>query len=526
MDKNIPIATWLLTLDETIISIGKGTPPSFPFEIEEIHLEGKAVLPGFIDAHGHLSRYSWQYANTLSCKEKMALGLSHEYIHWIDFSEIDTAAQVLSKLEKHVKRSSPGLWILGGGWKNLKTIPTRQELDRVTPANPVLLVDFTLHRALVNSYALKIAGIHIDSWDPRGGIIGRDAVGEPNGHIYEEAISFIEKFVPKIEDNVLKNIFPSMMKKMNSYGIVGVHDMESCAHYDAFPALSKLLREDQNAFTVRCLSTIKLDKLKDFCKNGLITGFGNRYLKVGPLKLIHDGALGSGTALMTRPYKQSSCKSWGTELLCRGEILHIARQACRQNISLAIHAIGDRAAENVAEIFELLKQENPNRKLHHRVEHIQSASYEVLRRFANIGVHFSIQPVHAPYDLPLVKKIQPELYNFTHAYRNMVSLAKSSKSTLAMGTDFPVAPIDPMINIYSAVTHKVEHALSIYEAVKFYTHGPAVLSQEENIKGTLTVGKLADFILVSEDILGDNFDKEKLLETKVLQTYMGAKRVY
>ena len=537
LDPACPLASWMLTLGTTIVATGQGQPPALPWPAETIRLPGAAVVPGFIDAHGHVLRYTLQYANTLSPKERAKLGLPESYCHWLDLSAVTSKQQLLNLVATRVATMPSGQWIIGGGWTGFELIPDCRELDNVSPHHPLLLVNATLHSALVNSLALKLSEISEDSWDPRGGKIARDPASlQPTGQIYEEAITLVEKRLPVIATSTWSRLISKTLRHFNSEGIVGVHDMESTARYDPYPPLAHLLATAPEEFTVRFVCSLKLATLDHTLKCGRFPGSGNDYLRVGGVKLIHDGALGAGTALMKQTYPGATAY-YGEELLSRGEIRQIARECIRRRVPLTIHAIGDRAVENVSEVLEEYCLLSHQFKLRHRIEHIQWATPEIAERLLAANAVFSVQPRHLLDDLPRIAQLQPHLLPATHAYRTLLTASYRSSAYLALGTDFPVVPLSPLENIYVAVTRRDFHGhslanaydfpenhLSIAEAITGYTLGAAYAAGEEQRKGSLAPGKLADFIILSMDIFQQ--PAETIPDTRVIATYIGAGSVF
>lgn len=543
MDPSLPLANWLLTLGEKIIAVGEADtpPPAWLLPMEIIDLPGVAVLPGFIDAHAHLRRHLFHFACSLPGHQGEKL-LQSEDMAWINLQGVNTA-QMLDMLREKSSAMPSGAWIVGGGWEHshLDPMPTRVQLDEAARNHPVFLNDFTLHAALVNSLALRIANIDEDTWDPRGGHIEKDKEsGRPTGRLYENATLLVEKLLPPLARKAQQELLLTMMRHLNSLGIVGVHDMDDSPDNDVFPMLSQLLATQPEHFTLRVSSCLKYASLNTAIQCGMWPGTGNDYLRVGNLKLIHDGSLGAGTALMSHPYVNTGGEYlpyWGQEVISRCEMQHIAREACQRQIPLAVHAIGDRATQNVAEIFEELGYSPQRRPLRHRIEHAQAATPQTIERLAKCGLVFSIQPIHLTFDMPRTSKVQPRLVRHTHAYRKMWQLSQQFGTQIAMGTDFPVASADPLWNIYTAVTRctpgghalhysldNAEDHLTLSEAVHAYTLGSAFAMREEASKGSLETGKTADFIALSHDIF--TADHKKIMEARVIATYVGARQVY
>lgn len=530
------MAQWMLVQGSTILAMGQEKDP-YPKEangLDPVELQGGCVLPGFIDSHCHLHQYIYRHIPLMQNK-KINVALPDSYKYWLDFSKVESKEAFLEKLQKEALSSKQGEWILGGGWNNLEILPHREELDRIFPYHPVFLKDASLHSGLVNSQALKLAEINESTHDPIGGRIDRDAQGfMPTGLLFEQAMNMVQKKIPTLPQKILALLLPEAMKYMNQYGIVGIHDMENFDYYEIFSALSWLLFQNPEEFTVRCLCSLTLESWQKYLDIGKTPGMGNEMLRFGHLKLIYDGSLGARTAYMNKPYPLSAYR--GEELVSRSEVRNTVKEAIRRNVPLAIHAIGDRATQNIAEIFA---EFHPNRLpcgMMHRIEHVQAAETSVIESLAKSGIAFSVQPIHIPSDLKSTASLQPHLLAHTHAYRDMIDFGKQYNVPLILGTDFPVAPIHPLWNIYSAVTRsspvkgikpsgKDKNCLTRKEAIEAYTSKPARVAGEGAIKGSLCPGKLADFIVLSHDILQEE-DDAVLLDAKTKATYLGGKCVY
>ncbi len=538
MEEALPVAQWMLVLGDRILAMGKREDawPAQARNLTPIEIQGECVLPGFIDAHCHLHQYLYRYIALMSQGEKSSLPLPASYSRWLDFSAMEDKASFLQKIEQEAITRSPGEWILGGGWHNLDILPHCQEIDRISPQNPVFLRDASLHSALLNTKALEIFSIQEDTHDPIGGRIDRDPrTNSPTGLLFEQAIFVAQKKIPPLPQKVLSLLAAKAMRYMNQYGITGIHDMENCDYFEIFPALSWLLFQHPEDFTVRCLCALTIESWQEFLKAGKIPGMGNEMLRLGHLKLIYDGSLGARTAYMNTPYPDSQYR--GEELISRSEVRHTVKEALKRSIPLAIHGIGDRATQNIAEIFLEYRPQKLPCSMMHRIEHIQAASPDVIGSLAKCGVAFSVQPIHIPGDLDSTERLQPHLLEHTHAYRTMLDFGKKYGVPLVLGTDFPVASINPLWNIYSAITRSLpignsshkwsqsKDCLTRKEAIHAYTYAPAQVSGEAAIKGSLLPGKLADFVSVSHDLLEEK-DNDVFLKSHIKSTYIGGRCVY
>jgi predicted amidohydrolase YtcJ len=409
--------------------------------------------------------------------------------------------------------------------------PHRTQLDDAAPNNPVVLFSKDRHSIWVNSLALAMAGIDKDTPDPDGGVIERDPnTHEPTGILRENAQALINRVIPAPDFGMCKEAIAHVIPYLHQLGITGIHD---CGDEVSFGVADnqELLTEDN--LDLRICEMIPLHNLDAAIKLGIRTGFGNARLRIGPLKVFVDGALGSGTAALLEPYLDNP-DNLGVCAITEEELTDIIIRASKSGISVAAHAIGDRAVRMALDALEKSKahrKPNDTEPLRNRIEHAQLVSPVDIERFASLDVIASIQPIHATSDRYMADKAWGARSSIGYPMR---SLAENGVR-LAFGSDAPVEEPDPIQGIFAAVTRKrydelsqpgwhTEQCLTVEEAVRGYTVGAAYASGEEHIKGSITPGKLADFVILSKDIFTVN--PLEIADTKVLGTVVGGKVVF
>lgn len=473
-------------------------------------LAGRCVLPGFQDAHVHFTEFG------LSLMAVLLEG-----------------ARSLEEALERIRAGAYGLrlgeWLRGRGWDyNLwpgAQRPTRYDLDRILPDTPACLSSKDGHSLWVNSRALALAGVARNTPDPPGGQILRDEHGEPTGILTENAQALIWRILPQPDAQALEVAARRAMAEAARLGVTSVHN---CEGMDRFAALANLDRE--GALTLRVWHMLPREALVAALELGLRTGFGNERLKIGHLKLFADGALGSATAEMLEPY-EGRPGDYGVAAMTTEEIYDAVRRAAQGGIASAIHAIGDAANRRVLDVYERIEHELGPTGLRQRIEHAQLVSPSDIPRFARLDVIASMQPIHATQDMDMAERKWGTRARWGYAWQSLLRCG----ARLALGTDCPVESLNPLANLYAAVTRRradgtppggwyAEECLTLAEALEAYTCGSAYASYEEDFKGTLAPGKAADLVVLSQDVmLGP---PETLLETRVEATMVGGELVY
>lgn len=476
----------------------------------QVDLGGRAVLPGFHDAHVHLL---WHGLSLLEVQLAGATSLE----------------QALERIAEGARNLQPGQWLRGRGWDHNTwpgaRRPSRHDLDRLLPTVPAMFDSKDGHSIWVNSAALAQAGITSQTPDPPGGQVLRDAQDEPSGILTENAQRLVEAAAPRPDAATWRRAATLALADAARLGVTAVHN---CEGPDSLGTLQQL--EAEGALTLRVWHLIAHSALDAALQVGLRTGFGSEWLRVGHLKLFADGALGSGTAEMLAPY-EGRADDYGVAAADTEALYDAVRRAAQGGIATAIHAIGDRANRRALDVFARVAREGLSAGLRQRIEHAQLVAPEDWPRFAALGVIASMQPIHATQDMDMAKRQWGQRARYGYAWRSL----QSAGATLALGTDCPVEAMDPLANLYAAVTRRrpdgqpaegwhAEQRLTLPEALRAYAHGGAWASYQEDCLGALAPDMRADLIVLSQDIL--SLPPEALLETRVEMTMVGGRIVY
>jgi len=479
---------------------------------QAIDLRGRTVTPGFVDAHLHFMSYG------LSLKR-------------IDLAEVPTMEEALARVVARAETTPEGHWLRGRGWDHSLweggAFPTREHLDSVAPAHPVFLGRKCGHAAWVNSRALELAGITAETPDPPGGVIDRDpATGQPTGILRERAEELITSLFEEPSTDEAVEAIRAGMANAHRVGLVGVHTMEGPTAFRAF----QQLRAD-GELGLRVLMQIPEDNLDAAIQMGLRSGFGDERLRIGAVKLFSDGSLGAHTAYMLAPFEDKP-DDLGVPVATPEHLIEVVGRASRAGLAAFVHAIGDRANREVLDAIEVSRQAGEGLGLRHRIEHVQLLHPNDIPRLARLGVVASMQPIHATQDMFLADLSWGARSAGAYAFRSLLNTGV----VLAFGSDSPVEDLDVMKGIHAAVTRRradgspgpdgwyPEQRLTVAEAVYAYTAGAAYASGEEAIKGTLSPGKLADLVLLSQNIFA--VDPMAILETEVVATMLDGEFVY
>jgi predicted amidohydrolase YtcJ len=477
-----------------------------------LDLEGKRVLPGFDDAHVHF--YSGG-ANLTGPQLRYS----------------KTPEEFRGTLAVFAHKLPTGRWITGGNWDHENwtpaQLPTHDLIDEVTPDWPVFIQRLDGHMSLANALALKLAGVDRNTKDVPGGVIVRDVNGNPTGILKDAAQGLVERVIPAANGQQVIDAIRAAQTYANAQGVTSVQDMS--ASPDVLRAYQTMLRDGQ--LRVRISGHQPLADWQRLANIGLLADFGNEYLHIGGLKGFADGSLGSTTALFFQPYLDSPKTSGiaSAELSNRPQMFRNIQGADAAGLQIAIHAIGDKANNTILDMYELVEREHGSRDRRWRIEHAQHLKASDIPRFGRAHVIASMQPYHCIDDGRWAeKRIGPDRAKTTYAFRSLLN----SGATLAFGSDWDVAPMSPLMGIYGAVTRRTldgkhpdgwipEQKITVEEAVRAYTMGSAYASFEEKIKGSIEPGKLADFVVLSDDIFA--IDPVKIADTKVLMTIFDGK---
>lgn len=468
-------------------------------------LAGALVVPGFTDAHMH---FAW-YAQALQ---------------ELDLRDL-SRADFLRCVAERAAVTPPGKWLLGRGWdQNLwadDRFPTAAELDAVAPLHPVALVAKSAHALVANSAALRAAGITAATADPPHGRLGRTPDGMPDGMAFEAAMELVQAAIPAPSLPQLVAAMESAQPHLLAAGITGIHDM------DAEPALAafQTLRAAQR-LQVRVVKYIPVAWLDEALALGLRSGLGDAWLRLGGLKLFTDGGLGTRTGAMLAPYEEEP-ENYGLLALEPEALQAVVRRATAGGLALAIHAIGDRANRLALDALETAQRALGGMPLRHRIEHVQTLHPDDLPRLAQLGVIASMQPIHATHDWRMAERYLGRRTAYSYAWRSLLTAG----TVLAFGSDAPVEPFTPLLGLYAAVTRRhedgspgpegwhPEQCLTLPEALRAYTWGPAYVAGLEQELGRLAPGYWADLVVLDRDLFA--VSPEAWLEGRVLRTMVG-----
>ncbi|MGZ5437273.1 MAG: amidohydrolase [Pyrinomonadaceae bacterium] len=517
MDRNQPTAEAVAIHSNRIVAVGSTTDIKklAGSTTKVIDAKGQLVLPGFNDAHVHFLSGGFQLAS-------------------VDLRDANTPQEFADRIRNFAAKLPEGRWITGGDWDHERwpdaNLPTKELIDRDTPNTPVFVNRLDGHMSLANSVALKLAGVTSATKDPDGGVIVRDPkTGEPTGVLKDAAQSFVWKVIPP---STLEEKLVAARAATNhaaSLGVTSVQDMSAGVDVGVYQTL--LARGE---LKTRIYAVWPLPSWDRLARTGIRAHFGSPMLRTGGLKGFSDGSLGSTTALFYESYRDAPNTSGipSGEMFPEGAMLERVRGADRAGLQVMIHAIGDRANDMILSVFEQVGKENGARDRRFRIEHAQHLRPQDIPRFARDKVIASMQPYHAIDDGRWAeKRIGKERAKTTYAFRSLLDAG----ATLAFGTDWSVAPLDPMLTIYAAVTRRTldgknpngwvpEQKISVEETVRAYTVGSAYAESQEHEKGTITPGKLADLIILSRDIF--KIDPKEIENVKVVMTILDGRIVY
>ena len=517
MDRSQPIAEAVAVLGNRIVAVGstKAIRDLAGTNTRVIDAKGQLVLPGFNDAHVHFMSGGFQLSS-------------------VDLRDANTPQEFAERIRDFAAKLPRGRWITGGDWDHERwpdaKLPAKELIDRYTPDTPVFVNRLDGHMALANSLALKLAGVTRETKDPDGGVIVRDSkTGEPTGILKDAAQSFVWKVIPAASFEEKLAAARAATNHAASLGVTSVQDMSAGVDVGVYQTLL-----DRGELKTRVYAVWPLPSWDRLARTGVRAHFGSAMLRTGGLKGFADGSLGSTTALFFEPYLDAPSTSGipSDEMFPEGAMLERVRGADRAGLQVIIHAIGDRANDNILSIYERVEKENGDRDRRFRVEHAQHLRPQDIPRFALDKVIASMQPYHAIDDGRWAeKRIGPERAKTTYAFRSLLD----SGATLAFGTDWTVAPLNPLLTIYAAATRRTldgkhpngwipEQKISVEEAVRAYTVGSAFAEFQENEKGTIAPGKLADLVILTQDIF--KIDPKEIEKVKVVTTIMDGRVIY
>jgi len=517
VDKSLPTAQAVAILGDRIVAVGANTEID-AWRAPHTHVidaGSKLLLPGFNDAHVHFVSGGMQLDN-------------------IQLNDATTPEEFARRIGERARVTAKGEWIVGGNWDETKwnppDMPTKELIDAVTPDTPVFVSRYDGHMGLANSVALRLAGINAKTPDPPGGTLVRDAEGNPTGALKDAATDYLDKVIPPLSHDQRVKIVKRALAYAASVGVTSVQHL--VASYDDIAVYSELLQRDE--LTARIYAAPSITHVDELAKLGIGRAFGGPYLRIGALKAFADGSLGSGTAYFYEPFlKQGNNRGLLSDEMHPISLMRDRyMKADAAGLQICTHAIGDEGISTILDLYsEVIKKHGESdRRL--RIEHAQHMAAKDFEHFAQLHVIASVQPYHAIDDGRFAEShIGHDRASRTYAFRTFLDHGVR----LAFGTDWEVAPLDPLLTVYAAVTRATldgknpngwfpEQKLSVAEAIEAYTMGSAYAEFQEKEKGSITPGKLADMVLLSDDIF--SIEPEKIRDVRVLKTFVGGRLVF
>src|ERR1700704_5369851 len=512
-----PEAEAVAILGERIVAVGSNQQVD-PWRGPHTHVvdaTGKRLLPVFNDAHVHFMDGGSQLDN-------------------VELNDATCPQEFARRIRERAGKTAKGGWLLVVDWDETKwnpaELPTKELIDAATPETPVAVNRYDGHMILANSVALELAGITAKTPDPAGGVIVRDRQGNPTGALKDAAMGLLFKAVPPPSHNQRRHAIERALEHAASLGVTSVQNMNP--DYADIAIYSELL--DEGKLATRIYAAPLITQVDDQVKIGVRRAFGGPSLRIGAVKAYADGSLGSSTAYFVEPFSDQP----GNRGLLSDEMQPVSlmrdrlMRADAAGLQICAHAIGDAGISEILDIYGEIEKAHGSRDRRWRIEHAQHMAAKDFDRFAQLHVIASVQPYHAIDDGRWAEaRIGHERASRTYAFRTFLD----HRVRLAFGTDWPVAPLDPMLTLYAATSRATldgknpqgwfpEQKLTIKEAIEAYTLGSAYAEFEENVKGSITPGKLADMALLSDDVL--NIDPVKIRDVRVLKTWVGGKLVY
>lgn len=514
MDASRTVVRSLAILNGRIVALGaeSDTKPLIGPSTTVIDAGGKTIVPGFNDAHVHFMETGMQLSS-------------------VDLRDAKTPQEFVSRIAAFAKKLPKGRWILGGQWDHENwtpnDLPTAAMIDAVTPDNPVFVNRLDGHMSLANSLAMRQAGVSRDTKDVDGGVIVRNAAGDPTGIFKDAAQAYIEKVIPEAPFEQKLEAAKAMSDYAASLGVTSAQDMSGGRDVGVY---QELLR--QGKLNTRIYGCSPLADHKRWSNTGIHYAFGSAMLRVGCLKGFTDGSLGSTTAWFFDPYLDDPTTSG----LPMADVMTTMKSdiiaADKAGLQINIHAIGDRANATILDYYADLDRTNGPRDRRSRIEHAQHLRQQDIARFGRQKVIASMQPFHVIDDGRWAwKRLDEKRLKGTYAFRTLLDTG----AVLAFGSDSPVAPLDPLQGIYAAVTRRTldnknpsgwipEQKISVDEAVRAFTYGSAYAEFQENEKGSIEIGRLADLVILSDDIFV--IEPVKIKDVTVLKTIVDGRVVF
>ena len=479
-----------------------------------VDLGGRTVIPGMVDAHGHVS------------------GLG-DALHIVDLTGTASYDEVVARVAERARKVPKGQWVLGRGWDQNDwgdtRFPTHDKMTAAVPDHPVYIVRVDGHAGLANLKALQAANVTASAQDPTGGHIERAADGSPAGVFVDNAQGLVRRAIPRQTRDEVKTSIVDAVKEAQRWGLTGVHDAGADAtDLDVYEELAKA---GQLKFRLYAMISDQAGTIDAWFKRGPLVGGYNGSLWVRSIKLYSDGALGSRGAALLEPYSDDP-KNIGLLVSAPAHIQDVSTRALKAGFQVNTHAIGDRGNRLVLDAYEAALKAAPAADHRFRVEHAQILNYDDVPRFAALGVIPSMQASHQTSDMYWAgTRLGPVRLLGAYAWRSLLNTGV----VVPNGSDFPVEQVNPLISFHSAVSRQdardwppdgwyPSERMTRDEALRSMTLWPAYAAFQEDVLGSLTPGKFADFVVLDQDIM--RCPPELLLKTKVLSTWVGGEKVY
>lgn len=492
----------------------------------EVDLMGRLILPGLNDSHMHFVHFAKSLRSVSLVGTKSIKEIRQRIKEWIDDRKLDG-----------------NTWVEGEGWNHdyfidEKRFPNKFDLDDITGEVPTLIMRACFHIGVLNSAGMKAIGLNRDTAAKYGNLVELLPDGEPNGVIKESMLDSVKAKISTLNLQILKNILIDAQYKAFAQGLTSVQSDDvgytPGSDYNLlFQAFKELDESDDLHIRIgeQCLLTDK-SIVENFFNEGYGYAYGNNKYRVNCVKILSDGSLGARTAALRNPYADDSSTK-GLEMFTQNELNELVLTSHRHNCPAAIHAIGDRAIEMSLDAIEYAQKSDSSHNPRHGIVHCQITDDRLIERFKELDVLAFVQPIFIDYDMNIVAdRVGNDMAQTSYAWKTMIDKGIH----VSFGTDCPVESFNTMPNIYSAVTRKnisgdekkvylADEKVSMYEAIRAYTFEGAYASVEEDIKGTISPGKLADFIILDKDLFNLANDEE-ILDTHVVETYVDGKKVY
>lgn len=510
-DEQVPWAEGFAIVGDSIVAVGSEEEISQWIGEETQKIETASenlIVPGFIDCHTHFMEGGFGLAS-------------------VQLRDAKTPDEFIKRIKEFALTQPKGVWITNGDWDHENwggELPSRDWIDSVTKDNPVWINRLDGHMSLANTAALKAAAIDDQVKEVEGGAIVRDKKGRITGVFKDNAMNAIYKIVPDPSDEQKDKALEAAMNYVAARGVTSAHNMSG--YMDVFERARA-----KNALKTRIYAGMALSEWRELNQKIIKQGRGDKWLSIGGLKEFVDGSLGSHTAAFFKPFTDAPADS-GFFITPEKELYRRIKSADSAGLHIMTHAIGDKAIHILLTIYEQVSVENGERDRRFRIEHAQHIDPNDIPRFAKLNVIPSMQPYHTIDDGRFAERlIGSERIKTTYAFGSLLK----ANAKLAFGSDWFVAPPTPLEGIYAAVTRQTlddknpdgwvpEQKISVEDALKSYTIRAAYASFEENIKGSIRQGKLADFVILEKNLF--EIQPSAIRNVKVLQTAVGGKFVY